>query len=144
MATRGPRGSSSTSMPGPRTIGAAPTTSPRPSPNYESENCPRRAPDRWRPRASQPGAGAGGGPSRRGNSRLGEFQLVPERDALTGERELDFLARLVDAPLDRGERDLERVGDLRVREADDVAQKQRPLEIRGQIPDGAPHCVHRV
>jgi Protein kinase domain len=52
----------------------------------------------------------------------GLFGLA-ERDALAGERELDFLPRLVDPPLDRGEGDLERVGDLRVREPDDVAEQ---------------------
>ena len=43
--------------------------------------------------------------------------LRAEGDALAGERELDLFARLVDPPLHRGERDLERVRDLGVRKA---------------------------
>ena len=54
---------------------------------------------------------------------------LEELDAVAGERELDFLPRLPDPPLDRGERDLERVRDLGVREPDDVAQEERHLEI---------------
>ena len=54
-----------------------------------------------------------------------------EGDALAGERELDVLARLEDPPLDRGERDLERVGDLVVGEADHVAEEERHLQVDG-------------
>ena len=60
------------------------------------------------------------------------------------ERELDFLARLVDPPLHGGERDLERLGDLGVREADDVAQEQRHLEVGVERLDRSPHGVDRL
>src|SRR5688572_7817839 len=60
------------------------------------------------------------------------------------ERELHLFARLVDAPLHRGQGDLERLGDLRVREPDDVSQKQRHLQIGVEILDRAPHCVDRL
>src|SRR3954466_817577 len=43
-------------------------------------------------------------------------------EALLLHRCLDALARLVNAPLDRGDGDLERVRDLDIGEADDVAQ----------------------
>ena len=45
----------------------------------------------------------------------------PVGDPLAPERQLDFLAGLVDPPLHGRKRDLERVGDLGVRETDDVA-----------------------
>src|SRR5439155_18302749 len=64
-----------------------------------------------------------------------------EGDALAAERELDFLPRLVDPPLDGGERDLERVGDLGVREADDVAEQERHLQVDGQVLNRAPERV---
>ena len=67
-----------------------------------------------------------------------------ERDALAGERELDVFARLEDPPLDRGERDLERVGDLVVGETDDVAEQQRHLQVDGQAVDRAPERVDRL
>ena len=67
-----------------------------------------------------------------------------EGDALAGERELDFLARLVDPPLDGRERDLERVGDLGVREPDDVAEQQRHLQVDAQLLDRAPDGVDRL
>ena len=70
--------------------------------------------------------------------------FLAERDALAGERELDFLSRLVDAPLDRRERDLERVRDLRVREADHVAQQERHLQVDVQLSDRAPDGVDRL
>ena len=60
------------------------------------------------------------------------------------QRELDFLARLVDAPLHRRERDLERLGDLRVREPDDVAEEQRHLQVGVQALDRAPDRVDRL
>src|SRR5206468_2108362 len=73
---------------------------------------------------------------------------IPEQSAwlwiaLAGERELNVLARLVDPPLDRRERDLQRVRDLRVREADDVAEQQRHLQVDVQAPDRAPDGVDR-
>ena len=67
-----------------------------------------------------------------------------ERDAFARERDLDVLARLEDPPLDGRERDLERVGDLVVREADDVAQEQRHLQVDGQRVDRAPEPVDRL
>ena len=67
-----------------------------------------------------------------------------EGDALAGERDLDFLARLVDPPLDGGERHLERVGDLGVREADDVAKQQRHLQVDAQVLDRTPDGVDRL
>ena len=57
------------------------------------------------------------------------------------QRELNLFACLVDPPLDGRERDLERLGDLRVREADDVAEEQRHLEIGVQPLDGTPDRV---
>src|SRR5215217_3917913 len=59
--------------------------------------------------------------------------LVAEGDALTGKRQLDFLARLVDAPLDRRQGDFERVRDLRVRETDDVAEQQGHLQLDVEV-----------
>jgi hypothetical protein len=44
----------------------------------------------------------------------------------------------------RGERDLEGVGDLRVGQADDVAEQQRHLEIGVEVVDGAPERVDRL
>src|SRR4029078_9706182 len=70
--------------------------------------------------------------------------LAVEMDALAGERELHVFAGLVDAPLHRGERDLERVGDLGVGETDDVAQQERHLEIDVEVRDGAPDGVDRL
>ena len=67
-----------------------------------------------------------------------------EGDALAGERDLDFLARLVDPPLDGGERDLERVGDLGVREPDDVAKQERHLQVDAQVLDRTPDGVDRL
>ena len=66
--------------------------------------------------------------------------VMPSRARAVG----DLFARLVDAPLDGGERDLERVRDLRVREADDVAEQERHLEIDGEGLDGAPDGVDRL
>ncbi len=80
---------------------------------------------------------------RRGALGDGLF-VVAEGDALAGECKLDVLARLVDPPLDGGERDLERVRDLGVRKADDVPQQERHLQVDVQRPDGAPHCVDRL
>jgi hypothetical protein len=65
-------------------------------------------------------------------------------NALAGERELDVLARLVDPPLDRGERHLERVRDLGVREADDVTQEERHLQVDVEVLDRAPDRVDRL
>ena len=65
-------------------------------------------------------------------------------DPVAGERDRDFLARLVDPPLDGRERDLERVGDLGVREADDVAEEERHLQVDGERLDGAPDGVDRL
>ena len=79
-----------------------------------------------------------------GGRRCGNFFFRAERDALAGERQLDVLARLVDPPLDGGERDLERVGDLGVRETDDVAQQQRHLQVDVEPLDRAPHSVDRL
>jgi hypothetical protein len=45
---------------------------------------------------------------------------------------------------DGGERDLEGVRDLGVREADDVAEQERHLEIDGEGLDGAPDGVDRL
>ena len=56
----------------------------------------------------------------------------------------DLLARLVDPPLDGGERDLERVGDLRVGEPDDVAQQERHLQVEVELVDRAPDGVDRL
>jgi serine/threonine protein kinase len=77
-----------------------------------------------------------------GDGRLDALGRRAGGDALTGQRELHLFTRLVDAPLDGGERDLERVGDLRVGEADDVPQEQRHLEIDGEVVDSTPHRVH--
>src|SRR5262249_26782112 len=58
-----------------------------------------------------------GGDLRGGNGRLDDRRgdgRLEELDAIGGERELDFLTGLPDPPLDRCERDLERVGDLAV------------------------------
>ena len=76
------------------------------------------------------------GRGRRGRDR--------DDDAVPVHRELDFLARLVDPPLDRRERDLERLGDLRVREADDVTQEECHLQVGVQPLDGAPDGVDRL
>ena len=70
--------------------------------------------------------------------------LAVEVDALAGKRELHVFAGLVDPPLDGGERDLERVGDLGVREPDDVAEQQRHLEVDVEVRDGAPDRVDRL
>ena len=98
----------------------------------EDPNEPRRRRRRaWAGRA--PVAASAPGFERRldgGGSAVGSRA---EGDALAGERELDLLARLVDPPLDGGERDLERVGDLGVREPDDVAQQQRHLQVDVQL-----------
>src|SRR5262245_37319517 len=65
---------------------------------------------------------AWGRPSNLGGcGALGAAEL--DRHALAGERELHLFASLEDPPLDRGERDLEGVGDLGVGEADDVAEE---------------------
>ena len=69
---------------------------------------------------------------------------LAERDSVTGQRELDFLAGLVDPPLDGGERDLQRVGDLRVGQTDDVAQEQRHLQVHVHRLDRTPHGIHRL
>ena len=69
---------------------------------------------------------------------------VGEGEAFAGERELNLFARLEDPPLDRRERDLERVGDLVVGHADHVAEEQRHLEIGVQILDGPPDRVDRL
>ncbi len=61
--------------------------------------------------------------------------------ALPVKRELNLFPRLVDSPLDGRERDLERLRDLRVREADDIAQQQRHLEIGVQPLDRSPDGV---
>ena len=95
--------------------------------------CPRRS-----PRGSRSGSSAASVATAR--RRLG----VAEGDALARERELDLFARLEDPPLDRRERDLERVGDLVVREADDVAQEQRHLQVGVQVLDRAPERVDRL
>jgi hypothetical protein len=67
-----------------------------------------------------------------------------ERDALAGKRELDVLPGLVDPPLDGREGDLERVGDLRVGEPDDVAEQERHLQVVAQTLDRAPDRVDRL
>ena len=91
----------------------------------------------------------GGGECRRA-SELDELddgsdlRLGTEGDPLAGERELDFLARLVDPPLDGRERHLERIGDLGVGETDDVAQEQRHLQVDAQLLDPAPDGVDRL
>ena len=79
-------------------------------------------------------------PRRAAATRLG----AGERDALAAERELHLVAGRVDPPLDRGERDLERVGDLGVGHADDVAQEQRHLQVDVQLLDRAPERVDRL
>ncbi len=50
----------------------------------------------------------------------------------------------MDAPLHGGERDLEGVGDLGVRQAHDVAEQQRHLEVGVELVDGAPERVDRL
>jgi tRNA A-37 threonylcarbamoyl transferase component Bud32 len=70
--------------------------------------------------------------------------LRAEGDALAGKRQLDFLARLVDPPLDGRERDLERVGDLRVGKPDDVPEEKRHLEVDVHRLDRAPDRIHRL
>ena len=99
-------------------------------------------------RSRMPGRSRTGyGSSRTRSSARGLGRLLARRaegDALAGERDLHFLAGLVDAPLDRRERDLERVGDLGVREPDDVAQQQRHLQVDAQVLDRAPHGVDRL
>ena len=72
---------------------------------------------------------------------LGLSRLVTERDALAHERDLHFLARLVDPPLDGREGDLERIGDLRVGEADHVAQQQGHLQVGAEQLDGSPERI---
>src|SRR6476660_7799175 len=67
-----------------------------------------------------------------------------DHDAVAMERELDFLARLVDAPLHGGERDLERLRDLGVREADDVTEEEGHLQVRIERLDRTPDCVDRL
>jgi arsenite methyltransferase len=69
---------------------------------------------------------------------------LPDRDPLSRQRELDILPGLVDAPLDGGERDLERIGDLGVRESDDVAKQERHLQVVVEVVDGAPDGVDRL
>jgi hypothetical protein len=94
-------------------------------------------------------AGAGEKPERLAPALLalgaggvgGGGALAAEADALAPERELHFLAGLVDPPLDRREGDLERVGDLGVGEADDVAQEERHLQVGAQVLDRAPEGV---
>ena len=65
-------------------------------------------------------------------------------DAVAMERELHFLARLVDPPLHRRERDLEGLGDLGVGEPDDVAQEKCHLEIGIETFDRSPDGVDRL
>jgi len=78
--------------------------------------------------------------SRRGLARFFAVDVNP----LARQRKLDIFASLVDAPLHRCERDLERVCDLGVRESDDVAKQQRHLEVDVQRLDGAPDGVDRL
>src|SRR5205823_14469889 len=75
---------------------------------------------------------------------LGRRFLVAERDAFACECELDVLTRFIDTPLHRRERDLERIGDLRVRESDDVAQEQRHRQVDVEPFDRTPHGVDRL
>ena len=81
---------------------------------------------------------------RRRRSSAGDARRPPAWPAApyvmpsTCERELHLVPRLVDPPLHGGESDLERVGDLGVRQADDVAEQQRHLEVRVQLVDCAP------
>ena len=74
----------------------------------------------------------------------GGRRLVADRDALAGERELHVLARLVDPPLDGGERDLQSIGDLGVRKPDHVPQQERRLQVDVEVLHGAPHGVDRL
>src|SRR5207248_9621787 len=67
-----------------------------------------------------------------GNVLLRLGHRSAEGDAVAGERELDFLPRLVDPPLDGRERNLERVGDLGIGESDHVAEEQRHLQVRSE------------
>ena len=84
--------------------------------------------------------------ARRSAGRDVHFRLARRavRDALTCERQLNLVPRLVDAPLHGGERDLESVRDLGVRQADDVAEQQRHLEIRIELVDCSPERVDRL
>src|SRR5262245_60028437 len=86
------------------------------------------------------------GADRRGLGRLRCRRSGRDRDhdAVAMERELDLFARFVDPPLHRGERDLERLGDLRVREADDVTQEESHLEVRVQGLDRTPDRIDRL
>jgi serine/threonine protein kinase len=70
--------------------------------------------------------------------------LGAERDALARERQLNVLARLVDPPLDRGKRDLERVRDLCVGKTDDVAEQQRHLQVDIEALDRTPDGIDRL
>jgi hypothetical protein len=66
------------------------------------------------------------------------------RPQRTSERELHLLACLEDAPFDRRERHLERVGDLVVGQPDDVAQQQRHLEVRVEFLHRPPDRIDRL
>ena len=68
---------------------------------------------------------------RRGRG-LGDRRDRAPQHALLDEPGGRELAGLVDAPLGRGERDLQRLGDLVVREPDDVAQDERRLQVVGE------------
>src|SRR5262245_30020194 len=96
-------------------------------------------------RATGSAIAASYGCRRRGLAALGGRSGGDRDDhAVPMERDLHFLARLVDAPLHGRESDLEGLGDLRVGEPDDVTEEQRHLEIRVERLDGPPHGVDRL
>jgi hypothetical protein len=67
-----------------------------------------------------------------------------ERDPLARERDLHLFARLVDPPLHGGERDLEGIADLRIREADDVPEEESHFQVRVESRNGSPDRIDRL
>src|SRR5262249_53266385 len=153
-ATRGPRTSCSTSTLSARASAASNTTSSAPRARCGTQASPKCSQGAWSS-VSSSGRGQsrrrqhrnglqhpGGGGGRSGNRR--NLALLEDLDALTGECELDILAGLPDPPLDGCERDLERVGNLGVREPDDVAEQERHLQIDVEPLDRPPDGVDRL
>ena len=120
-----------------RRSGESPTRSSRRRPRSASAGCRRRSRSGSRTASETRARAQRAAAARRARGSA-------EGDALAGERDLDVLARLEDPPLDGRERDLERVGDLVVREPDDVAQEQRHLQVDGQPVDRPPERVDRL
>src|SRR5829696_8001439 len=121
-------------------------TSPGPSPCRAATRLRRTIATSRTDSASRQGLGPTG-PSYPGLPGIGCFFAARRRregDAFALERELHLFARLVDPPLHGRERDLERVGDLGVREADHVAEEQRHLEVDVELLDRPPDRVHRL